>query len=155
MQLTRQSKIAISILVACARSPEQHLRTWDAAAQTGASREHAAKVAHLLRRAGFVRSARGRHGGIGLARPAHRISLGEVLRHTQPEMSSQDTEFLSEGTGMLGSIVEAGWTNFVQLMDRFTIADLIADSLPQQAACSDCWLMKPRTAALQSSTLVQ
>ncbi len=35
--------------------------------------------------------------------------------------------------------------DFVLLMDRFSIADLVAQRAPQRIACSDCRLMNPPT----------
>jgi Rrf2 family protein len=149
MQLTRQSQIAVGILAACARAPNRYVHTYEAADGTGASREHAAKIGHVLRRAGFVTAARGRHGGIKLAQPAEAISLGAVLRHTQPALcnASRPGERSEEGVAdaVLARIVEAGWMDFVLLMDRFSIADLVAQRAPQRIACSDCRLMNPRT----------
>jgi Rrf2 family protein len=148
MQLTRQSQIAVGILAACARAPNRYVHTHEASHGTGASREHAAKIAHVLRRAGFVIAARGRHGGIKLAQPAATISLGAVLRHTEPELcnNAQPRE-RSEGETAtnLARIVAAGWTDFVLLMDRFSIADLVAQRAPQRVACRDCHLTNPRT----------
>ncbi|MDH4983719.1 Rrf2 family transcriptional regulator [Hyphomicrobium sp. D-2] len=152
MLLTRQSQIAIGILVACARSADRYLLTFEAASGTGASKEHAAKIAHLLRRAGFVTSVRGRNGGIGLARPARQISIGEVLRHTQPEISRVDRQdvlgganeagFDGPGATALASIIETGWASFISLMNRFTIADLLVEQPPLRLACQDCRLSK-------------
>jgi len=141
MLLTRQSQIAISILVACARSPNRYVNTHEAAAGAGASKEHAAKIAHLLRRTGFVKSARGRKGGIGLAGPSRCISIGEVLCHTQPEMAKIDRQnHHGESNDVLASVIKAGWSNFVSLMNRFTLADLVADRPLQGLACDDCSL---------------
>jgi Rrf2 family protein len=45
----------------------------------GISLAYAAKLLRILRRGGFVKSARGKVGGYSLSRPARRIVLGEVL----------------------------------------------------------------------------
>lgn len=144
MLLTRQSQIAINLLVTCAHAEGRYVHTHDAASGTGASKEHAAKVAHILRRAGFVKSVRGRRGGIALARPARCISIGEVLRHTQPDIGRRDRReaMLGPSGAVLVGVIEAGWTNFVDLMNRFTIADLIADHAPQRLTCQSCTLTK-------------
>ncbi|MEE2657157.1 MAG: Rrf2 family transcriptional regulator [Candidatus Latescibacterota bacterium] len=44
----------------------------------GVSPHNVAKYLGILRRAGFVDSERGQHGGYSLARPASEITLGEV-----------------------------------------------------------------------------
>jgi Rrf2 family nitric oxide-sensitive transcriptional repressor len=153
MQLTRQSHIAIGILVACARASDRYMHTDEAAIGTGATRSHAAKVAHLLLRAGFVRSARGRKGGIRLARPADAISLGAILRRTQPEFIDASAGRAGKGgSGALDAVIAAGWSGFVQLMDGFSIADLVEERSPQRRACLDCRMMPTVDPTMRSDT---
>jgi Rrf2 family protein len=45
----------------------------------GISVAYAAKLMRILRRAGFVKSVRGKIGGYSLARPANQIVVGDVL----------------------------------------------------------------------------
>ena len=45
----------------------------------GVSEAYAAKIMRILRRGGFVKSARGKIGGYTLARPAGQIILGDVI----------------------------------------------------------------------------
>ena len=45
----------------------------------GVSNAYVAKLLAILRRAGFVKSARGKDGGYMLARPADHIIIGEVI----------------------------------------------------------------------------
>lgn len=155
MLLTRQAQIAVAILVACARQDGRYVQTYEAAADTGASREHAAKVAHLLRNSGFVTSARGRFGGIKLARPASTISLGSVLRHMQPKLTPSSNRLCSPALTTLDTVVETGWMSFVALMDRFSIADLAAGRSPQRAACGDCRLLSLRGASSGAFSSIQ
>lgn len=155
MLLTRQAQIAVAILVACARHDGRYVQTHEAAADTGATKEHAAKVAHLLRNAGFLTSARGRFGGIKLSRPANAISLGSVLRQMQPKLTPNSSRHCSPALTTLDTVVETGWMNFVRLMDRFSIADLAAGRSPQRAACGDCRLLSPLTASADAFSSIQ
>ena len=45
----------------------------------GVSPAYAAKILRVLRKAGFVKAARGKEGGYTLARPAEAIVIGEVI----------------------------------------------------------------------------
>ena len=45
----------------------------------GVSEAYAAKIMRILRRGGFVKSARGKIGGYTLARPAREIVVGDVI----------------------------------------------------------------------------
>lgn len=51
----------------------------DLARRIGVPGNYLSKTLHQLARAGVVASTRGKHGGFVLARPAHRISLAEVV----------------------------------------------------------------------------
>ncbi len=145
MRLTRQSEIAFAILAACARRPGRPILTSAAATEAGATRLHTAKIVNLLTNAGFLTTFRGRSGGLGLNTAAEAISLGAVLRHTQPE--------LIEGLGdrnqkrgaprsNLATILDAASGTFVALMNRFTVADLVADRAVEHLACVDCRLVR-------------
>lgn len=144
MLLTRQSRIAINLLVTCARADGRYVHTYEAAAGTGASKEHAAKVAYLMRCAGLIKSSRGRNGGIALARPAHRISIGDVLCHTQPEMSPSEQSQPADdpSSAVFSAIVEVAWSGFHELMERFTIDDLVTERAPQRLPCTGCSRMQ-------------
>jgi Rrf2 family nitric oxide-sensitive transcriptional repressor len=130
------------------------VHTHEAAADSGASKEHAAKVAHLLRIAGFVTATRGRSGGIKLARPASTITLGAVLRHMQPSLT-QRSQRQGGDLAVLDTVVETGWMSFVLLMDRFTIADLMAGRSPHRAPCHDCRLLGTHAVAPAAFSSIQ
>ncbi len=142
MLLTRQAQIAIAMLVTCARAGDRYLQIGETALGSDTTREHAAKIAYLLRRGGFITSARGRHGGIKLTLPPKAISLGAVLRHMQPPLA----RVAERGTGKttaLDCVIETGRASFLVVMDRFSIADLEAGRVPKRAVCDDCRLLKP------------
>lgn len=154
MLMTRQAQIAVAILIACARGGDAYMQTHEAAAGTGASKEHALKIAHLLRQAGFLTSMRGRYGGVKLAKSPASISLGAVLRDMQPKLTPMPRHSPAD-LSPLDTIVETGWRSFVQLMDRFTIADMVAGRSPQRAACLDCRLMTAPDASPRAFSSIQ
>ena len=134
MRLTRQSEIAVAVLVACARRPEGYVQTSEAAVEAGASRLHTAKIVHVLVHAGLLKTVRGRRGGLTLALPAGSVSLGAVLRHTQPEIVETGAP-VQRGRNArvpLDVVVHAARGTFATLMDRFTIADLVARGLVER-----------------------
>src|SRR5687768_18563736 len=51
----------------------------DLVAGTGLPRDFVAKIFQKLVRAGVLRSAKGRNGGFALAKPAHEITLMEII----------------------------------------------------------------------------
>lgn len=56
----------------------------------GISQPYVAKLLRMLRRGGFVKSARGKVGGYSLARPAGQIVVGEVLAALGGKMFESD-----------------------------------------------------------------
>jgi Rrf2 family protein len=56
----------------------------------GISQAYAAKLLRILRRGGFIKSARGKVGGYSLSRPASQIVVGEVLAALGGKMFESD-----------------------------------------------------------------
>ncbi len=80
MKLTSQEEYGLRCLLQIARSGEKGSLTIPALSSLeGISRSYAAKLLRILRRGGFVKSARGQVGGYTLARPANQVNVGEAL----------------------------------------------------------------------------
>jgi Rrf2 family nitric oxide-sensitive transcriptional repressor len=147
MRLKRQSEIAIGILAACARSPETKFPAQHLAREVGATKDHAYQVVALLVRNGFLNSDRGPGGGVRLAMEPANIKLVDVLRITQPELEGESVEESIGFPGtqpLLDNIVAAASSFFVRLLDRFTVADLVAPAETVGLACLDCNLVAGR-----------
>ena len=80
MRLTTRTNLAARILMACAVNDGATVRTAEIAKRCNASAHHLLQVVNLLQVNGFVETIRGRSGGLRLARPMARISIGEVFR---------------------------------------------------------------------------
>jgi Rrf2 family protein len=80
MKLTSQEEYGLRCLLHVARLEGPGTITIPTISEhEGISTSYAAKLLRLLRRAGFLKSARGAVGGYELARPADQIYVGEVL----------------------------------------------------------------------------
>jgi Rrf2 family nitric oxide-sensitive transcriptional repressor len=64
----------------CAANPGQIVRKHEVATACSASENHLAQVIHLLARKGYLKTQRGRSGGLTLGRPATAIGVGQVFR---------------------------------------------------------------------------
>ncbi len=80
MRLTAHSDYALRLLIYCASSSTELATIADIAKAYDISRTHLMKIANKLVRAGFLKSTRGRNGGLCLARPARSINIGKVVR---------------------------------------------------------------------------
>ncbi len=80
MRLTTFTDFGLRALMRMASNPERAWSTADIADEFNISRHHLTKVMATLANVGIVETRRGSGGGAMLARPAHAISLGEVVR---------------------------------------------------------------------------
>lgn len=80
MKLSAQEEYGLRCLLHMARiEPGRSLSIPEISRAEGLSIPNVAKLMRLLRIGGFVTSVRGQAGGYTLARPAERITVGEVL----------------------------------------------------------------------------
>lgn len=90
MQLTQHTDFGLRLLIVLARSGGGPVPLPSFAAEQRLSYNHVAKVAQALVRAGFIRSLRGRNGGVALARPPSEITVGQVVRALEPGLRMAD-----------------------------------------------------------------
>jgi Rrf2 family protein len=80
MKLSAQEEYGLRCLLRLGREPDGGSLTIAELSQSeGISAANAAKMMRVLRKAGLVRSTRGKEGGYALALPAERINVGEAL----------------------------------------------------------------------------
>lgn len=85
MQLDKFTDYALRVLVILTVRAPERLSVATIAQIYGLSEHHLSKVASELVRTGFVRSERGRNGGLTLALPAEQISIGAVVRQLKQD----------------------------------------------------------------------
>lgn len=138
MRLNQQSDYALRMLMQVAAAEGERVTIAAVADRYDLSRNHLMKVANVLVRTGFVRGARGRAGGLTLARAPSAIGVGAVVRATEADFAL--VECFQEGgrclitpacrlKGVLAEATEA----FLSVLDRYTLADL-TDENPALAA---------------------
>lgn len=129
MRLTRFSDYALRLLIYVASRPEQRTTIADAAEAYGISRNHLMKVANRLARAGLLKPSRGRTGGLALGRPAAAISLGEVLRATEPDFAlvgcMADESCTAAEFCRLPRAFDVALAAFFEAADRQRLADFL------------------------------
>ena len=80
MRLNKSTSHAVRILIDCAKAEGRLIKVAEIAKRLDITQQNAFKIVHLLSKAGFLASVRGRHGGVRLARPAAKIRIGDVVR---------------------------------------------------------------------------
>lgn len=118
----------------CALHPGQIVRIEDIANAFGISKAHLLKSARQMGRLGYLRTQRGRSGGVQLGKAPDQIVIGEVVRHL--EGSSEVVECFNPGTNTCPLMGECKLTGlfhrsleaFFAELDKVTLADLTRDA---------------------------
>jgi len=132
MRLTFYTDYALRLLIYLAVKPEGLASVGEVAEAYRISRAHLTKVAHEMRKAGYVEAVRGRAGGLRLARAPGEIRVGDVIRQTEPDMALVPCFEpicapcpIVPACGLIGVVREAR-DAFLNVADRYTLEHLIA-----------------------------
>lgn len=134
MRLTLYTDYALRTLLYLAVHTDRRVSIREVAQTYGISENHLVKIIHHLGRGGFVKTQRGRGGGLTLGHRPEDICVGDVVRHTEEDMalvSCMARDAGGEGAcllfggchlrGMLGSALDA----FMGVLDKVTLADML------------------------------
>jgi Rrf2 family transcriptional regulator, nitric oxide-sensitive transcriptional repressor len=126
MRLTQYTDYAMRVLLYLGARPDQMCSIAAIAAAYGVSQNHLMKVVSNLARAGFVHSARGRAGGIRLARPPAEINVGAVVRQMESDLNLVDCSRcpIASACGLTCVLKEAV-AAFLAVLDRYSLGDLL------------------------------
>lgn len=131
MRLLASTDFALRVLMRLGADPARHRSTEALAQEVGVPRNHLHKIVQDLAEAGLVRTLRGAHGGVQLARPPAEITLGAVVRRLERDQALVEC-FRADGgacclapdcrlRGRLGQAREA----FLRVLDATSLADCV------------------------------
>ena len=133
MKLTQYSNYALRTLMFANLHSDRLCQCQEVADAFQISKSHLVKCGHQVGRWGFVHSVRGRKGGFRLARPAHEITVGAVIRKTEDSLDLVEC-FSSKTNGCplitgcrLNRLFTRAMAGFMGEMDRVTIEDITAN----------------------------
>ena len=138
MRLTIYTDYALRLLMYLAVKNDGLATISEVAESYGISKNHLMKVAHQLGVAGYVDTIRGRGGGLRLAKPVDAINLGDVVRHTEPDMAlvpcfvSDDASCKIFPSCALRGALSGARDTFLSALDKYTLADLVSPRAPLQ-----------------------
>lgn len=131
MQLTFYTDYSLRVLIYLASVSERRCTVQEIASAYDISRHHLVKVVRHLGDLGYVKSTRGKHGGLQLAMPAHEINLGEVIRQTEPHlnlmecMDEETNRCIISSQCALKSLLHQALQAFLAVLDRYSLADIV------------------------------
>ncbi|MBJ7409664.1 MAG: Rrf2 family transcriptional regulator [Phenylobacterium sp.] len=130
MRLSLHTDYALRSLIYLASMREEATTAAAIAASYRISKNHLVKVIQRLRDLGYVDTARGRGGGVRLARDPAQIRLGEVVRRTEDldemvECFNPETNTcpISQACLLPRRLNEA-LQAYLAVLDRYTVADV-------------------------------
>lgn len=130
MRLTRFTDNALRCLLYLARTPDRTATVGEVAGRMGMSSDQLLKVIQKLVALGYVRTVRGRNGGLKLARKAEAITVAEVVRATEPSFALAacfepgNVECPLTGACELASVLDQSLRAFFSVLERRTIAEV-------------------------------
>lgn len=131
MRMTFHTDYALRMLIYLAMRPSHACTVGDVADAYGLSRNHLLKVTLNLRKLGLIATARGRHGGIRIAKPAEEINIGALVRATEEDFAL--VECLQGGGGAcaispscrLKGIFGEALAAYLAVLEKYTLADIV------------------------------
>ena len=131
MRLTIHSDYALRTLMYLGVHADRPVSVPEVATAYGISPNHVAKVAKALVQGGFARAHRGRTGGLELAKAPRDLSIGSVVRYTEPTLDLLEcfdrmtSTCPLTGACRLEKTLHQARGAFLDVLDRTTLADLL------------------------------
>jgi len=133
MQLTLYTDYSLRVLLYLGLNRQHTATITEIAASYGISRNHLVKVVHNLATQGYIRTTRGRGGGLALARAPAEINIGDVVRHTEVNFHLVECFDQEHNTCPISAacILKAGLYEaqraFIAVLDRYSLEDVLAN----------------------------
>lgn len=131
MRLTRFTDNALRCLIYLAAAPTRTATVREVSTGMRMSGDHLLKVVRRLVQLGYVRTIRGRNGGLLLARPAATIRVAEVVQATEdnlalvPCFGPSASNCPLSGSCELAGCLHESLRAFFAVLERHTIGDLV------------------------------
>lgn len=131
MKLTHYSDLGLRLLMYLALRQGGPTTIQEASERFAVSKNHLVKVSHQLTKSGLIASARGRNGGIRLARAAREITVEQALRATEDHFDLVEcfdagaNRCAIAGSCRLGGVLDAALQAFFGVLRQTTLADLV------------------------------
>ncbi|TXI12064.1 MAG: Rrf2 family transcriptional regulator [Polynucleobacter sp.] len=129
MQLTQWTDYSLRVLMYCAKNSDRDtpITIMEILERHQISKSHLTKIVSFLSNTGYLKTTRGRNGGISIARPPRNISVGEVVRMTESnfeivECFNKKTNSCSiTSTCKLKHLLQNATNAFISKLDQVTL----------------------------------
>lgn len=130
MRLTNMSDYSIRLLIYLSSHRDRLCTIAEVAQAYQISEPHLMKITHRLAKCGWIRTVRGKNGGMELAHEPDEIKIGAIIRDMENDlalvecMGANNNCILTGGCGLKG-IVTGALQAFMKHLDQYTLADVI------------------------------
>jgi len=134
MRLTSYSDYSLRVLMYLAVKDGEKSTITEISETYDISKEHLRKVVHNLVKENYISSSRGRSGGLFLKKLPDQINLGDVIRHTETDLTivecfdSDSNKCILKESCKLQHVLAKALKAFLAVLDEYTLNDLL---LPQ------------------------
>ncbi len=131
MHLNLHTDFGLRVLLYLGSTPDGAASAPDIASAYDISLNHLRKVVQALSRAGYVRTTRGRTGGIALAMAPSEIGIGQVVRALEPDFRlvecfepKTNRCAVTPACALMHALGDAQKA-FLAVLDGYTLADVL------------------------------
>lgn len=130
MNITQHTDYALRVLMYLGACTERRVTIKEVAERFDISRSHLMKIVTELVAKGFVDGARGKGGGLKLARATAEIGVGDVVRQVEPSLElvecfGTQSHCLLDPACRLKGVLDGALQAFLAALDRVSLADLV------------------------------
>ncbi|MBV2182167.1 MAG: Rrf2 family transcriptional regulator [Castellaniella sp.] len=141
MRLTNMSDYAVRLLMYLSDHRDRLCTIAEIAQFYGISEPHLMKITHRLGQHGWIRTVRGKHGGMELAHEPRDIPLGALIRDMENDLAlvecmGADNHCILTGHCGLKPVIAGALRAFMDYLDKHTLADVMPPSMPTQVTIS-------------------
>ncbi|MGB0733313.1 MAG: RrF2 family transcriptional regulator [Pontibacterium sp.] len=136
MQLSRFTDYTLRVLLYVAINDKQLATLGEIAEFYNISVEHLRKVVHALAKSGYLRTFRGKNGGIELAREPDDIQLYDVVAQSEgikPLIDCGGSQCKLAGFCTLQDVLAEAQHAFLDTLRNYTLADMLSNKTMQRA----------------------
>lgn len=144
MHLTRYTDYSLRVLIYLGAHPEKRSTITQITDHFGISRNHLVKVVHNLAQLGYIKTTRGKSGGMVLAMKPEEINLSAVVQRIEPHLNllecfdkQSNTCPITMQCKLKGVFFEAK-RSFMGILNNYTLADiLVSEETEPMASLSE------------------
>ncbi|NQU71054.1 MAG: Rrf2 family transcriptional regulator [Rhodospirillales bacterium] len=131
MLLSRYSDNSVRLLMHLTLQADQNVTVGQAAKHGGMSRNHLMKISQQLAQLGYIKTARGKGGGMRLAKDPASIRLGDLICQTESTLAIIRCDRIGcpvSGNCIFKKCLTEARDRFVETLNGYTLADVTANS---------------------------